>query len=94
MRAGLAVVTTPTGAGTDIVRHGENGLIVPIGAVDETAEAVLRLCDQPELRIRLASAAVKDVEGRSWAAAALSLRDFYERARIIAAPHRGVSAGG
>ena len=75
MRAGMAVVTTPTGAGSDVIRHEQNGLIVPIGAVDETASAVARLVDQPSLRVKLATAAIKETRGRSWARAASELKE-------------------
>jgi len=88
MRAGLAVVTTPTGAGNDIVVHDENGLLVPIGAVDETAAAVARLVDDSPLRIRLARAAIKDAEDRSWAKAASALTDAYAQARRLAGSRR------
>jgi len=84
MRAGLAVVTTPTGAGADIVRDGENGLMVPFDDVDATAAAVKRLVDDPALRTRLAAAAVAEATGRTWRRAAEELLAVYERARALA----------
>jgi glycosyltransferase involved in cell wall biosynthesis len=89
MRAGLAVVTTPTGAGVDVVRDGDNGLLVPFGSVDATAAAVERLLDDPALRIRLGRAAVADTVDRSWARAAREVVAVYERARSYAARRRG-----
>jgi glycosyltransferase involved in cell wall biosynthesis len=86
MRGGLAVVTTPTGAGADVVRNGENGLIVPIGSVDATATAVERLVDNPALRIRIGAAAAAEASGRTWRRAAEELMVAYERARARAAP--------
>ena len=60
MRAGLAVVTTSTGAGTDVVRDGQNGLIVPFADVAATAAAVMRLIDDTPFRMTLAQAAVAE----------------------------------
>lgn len=84
MRAGLAVVATPTGAGKDVVRDGESGLIVPFDDVAATAAAVTRLIDDPPLRIRLARAAVEEARGRSWSTTAAELARVYETARGLA----------
>jgi glycosyltransferase involved in cell wall biosynthesis len=88
MRAGLAVVTTPTGAGKDVVRDGVNGLVVPIGDVAATAAAVTRLIDDAALRVRIAEAAVEEARGRLWSRTASELLSVYERARLIAARRR------
>jgi glycosyltransferase involved in cell wall biosynthesis len=85
MRAGLAVVTTPTGAGTDLIHDGENGLLIPIGSVESAERAVAALVDNPELRIRLANAAIADTRERSWERAARETQAVYERARALAA---------
>jgi len=89
MRAGLAVVTTSTGAGADLVRDGENGLLVGVGDVDGTERAVARLLDDPALRVRLARAALDTSSGRTWARAARELVAVYERALALAARRRG-----
>jgi len=80
MRAGLAVVTTPTGAGFDVVRDGENGLLVPIGSAEAAEAAVLRLVDDPALRARLGARAAADAAGLTWARAARELEAAYEGA--------------
>ena len=85
MRAGLAVVTTPTGAGRDVVQDGVNGLIVPIADVPATASAVARLVDDPAFRIRLAEAAVEEARGRPWSRTAAELVTAYHHARALAA---------
>jgi glycosyltransferase involved in cell wall biosynthesis len=85
MRAGLAVVTTPTGAGADVVRDGENGLRVPVGDVDATARAVGRLIDDDALRIRIGRAAVEEARARTWARTAHDLLAAYDRASSFAA---------
>jgi len=88
MRAGLGVVTTPTGAGADVVRDGENGLLVPIGSVEAVEAAVLRLVDDPALRVRLATRAMADVADLTWTRAAHEVRKVYERALARAASRR------
>lgn len=84
MRAGLAVAVTPTGAGADVVRDGENGLTIPVADADATAAAVGRLVDDPQLRMRLGHAAAEEASRHTWARAGSELLAFYERARGIA----------
>jgi glycosyltransferase involved in cell wall biosynthesis len=80
MRAGLAVVTTPTGAGLDVVRDGDNGLLVPIGSAEATEAAVLRLVDDPALRARLGARAAADTAALTWDRAAAELAAAYRGA--------------
>jgi len=47
---GLPIVTTDTPGCRDIVRHEENGLLVPVRSVAELADALQRLIENPELR--------------------------------------------
>jgi glycosyltransferase involved in cell wall biosynthesis len=81
MRAGLAVVTTPTGAGADVVRDEHNGLVIPFEDVQATAAAVVRLCDDDSLRVRLAANAVEEAKTRSWTRTAAELAAAYQQAR-------------
>jgi glycosyltransferase involved in cell wall biosynthesis len=80
MRAGLAVVTTPTGAGIDAVRDGETGLIVPIGDERATEAAVGRLLDDDALRLRLAESARAEARKRTWRRSGEELLGCYESA--------------
>ncbi|MFG1379719.1 glycosyltransferase family 4 protein [Xanthobacter autotrophicus] len=57
MAYGLAVVTTPVGAVTDIVAHGETGLLVPPGDVPALKAALAGLLRDVGLRARLGKAA-------------------------------------
>jgi glycosyltransferase involved in cell wall biosynthesis len=78
MRAGLAVVVTPTGAGADLVRDDENGVIVPIGDVAATRQAIEGLLDDRERRIRIAEAGRTEARIRSWEKSARDLLAAYE----------------
>jgi glycosyltransferase involved in cell wall biosynthesis len=52
--AGVPVVASASGGIPDAIRDGETGLLVPEGAPDRIAAAVLRLTSNPELARQLA----------------------------------------
>lgn len=56
MAAGLTVVSTSTGGTSEIVRHGETGLMFAAGDPEDLARKLLRLIREPELRESLARA--------------------------------------
>ena len=67
MAAGVPVVATDAPGIRDVVRNGQTGLLVPIGAPDRLASAIARLLNDPTLRKRFADAARSDVVNRfSW----------------------------
>ena len=53
MAMGLPIVGTDTGSNTELVRHGETGLIVKIGDGDELANAVRALLADAAMRHRM-----------------------------------------
>jgi glycosyltransferase involved in cell wall biosynthesis len=55
---GRAVIGSTGGGIPDAVRHGENGLLVPVGDADALAEAMVRLASDPALAERLGAAAL------------------------------------
>jgi len=57
MSRGKAVIGTAPGGHTDMIVHGETGLLVPSGDVDALTQAMTELIDQAELRERLGNAA-------------------------------------
>jgi glycosyltransferase involved in cell wall biosynthesis len=66
---GRAVVASDLGQIGRVVRHGENGWLVPPGDADALAAGIARLLDDAELRARLGAAARRDAEERwSWRA--------------------------
>lgn len=60
MAWGLCPVATPVGAVPDVVRDGENGIIVPVGDAAALAGALADLIRHPDRRKRLAARARED----------------------------------
>lgn len=61
------VIASMAGGITDIVRHGENGLLVPAGDVAALASALQAFAGDPAMVRRLGEAALHDVRERfSW----------------------------
>jgi glycosyltransferase involved in cell wall biosynthesis len=56
LAAGRPVVATRVGGVPDVVREGEDGFLVEMGATDELAERLQRLAGDPELRERMGKA--------------------------------------
>ena len=61
LAVGTPVIATSVGGVPEIVRDGENGLLVPAGDADALAAAIRRLMDDADLRDRLARAAAPSV---------------------------------
>lgn len=71
MACGVPVVTTPVGAGLELVGDGETGLVVPTGNVLALVDAIVRLLSNTALVERLTAAARKHVATRFTATAML-----------------------
>ena len=70
MASGSPVLATDLPSTAEILRDGENGLLVPPGDVDALAGALRRLRDDPALGERLAAQALRDVQACTWEARA------------------------
>ncbi|MEP6893353.1 MAG: glycosyltransferase family 4 protein [Gaiellaceae bacterium] len=62
LAVGTPVIASAVGGVPEVVRDGENGLLVPAGDADALAVAIRRLLGDAELRARLATAAAPSVE--------------------------------
>jgi len=62
MASAKPIVATKTGAIPEIIRHGENGLLVDTGDSAQISEAVLYLLDHPEKAEDMGKRACQDVE--------------------------------
>jgi glycosyltransferase involved in cell wall biosynthesis len=69
---GRAIVTTDAPGCREVVRHEENGLLVPVGDGKATADAIRRLLQDPVLRQRLAA------RSRAIAVSEFSVEHFVE----------------
>ena len=61
LAVGTPVIATAAGGVTEVVRDGENGLLVPIGDEDALAFAIRRYISEPDLRDRLRSGSASSV---------------------------------
>lgn len=64
MAAGLPVVVTAVGGNPEMVRDGQEGLLVPRGDAEATAAALLRVLGEPDLAARLGATGRATVEAR------------------------------
>jgi glycosyltransferase involved in cell wall biosynthesis len=62
LAAGRALVAARTGVVPEILRDGDDALLVPAGDADALADAIARLADDPALRARLGAAGRRLVE--------------------------------
>jgi glycogen synthase len=61
LAVGCPVIATSVGGVPEVVRDGENGLLVPPGDAQALAGAIRRFFSDPELAARLAAAALSSV---------------------------------
>jgi glycosyltransferase involved in cell wall biosynthesis len=80
MAAGLAPVATALPGTREIVRDGENGLLVPTRDSDALAEGTLQLAGDRELLERLRRAAHSDAQALTWRRIAERNLDVYAEA--------------
>jgi glycosyltransferase involved in cell wall biosynthesis len=62
---GTPVISTAVGGVPEVVRDGENGLLVPVGDVPALAAAIERFFGDQALRERLTGAAARSVAGHT-----------------------------
>ena len=80
MSQGLPVVATPTGCVPDLIRDGDNGLIVPVRDAAALAAGVRRLMDTPAERTRIGARAAACVASMTWRRTAQRTIDAYRLA--------------
>src|SRR6267143_1767567 len=70
MASGMPVVTTESSGMTDLVEDSHDGVFVIPGDSESLSAAIVRLCRDPELRLRLGSAAQEKMKRYTWQHAA------------------------
>ena len=91
MASGMPVVTTESSGMTDLVEDSHDGLFVIPGNTESLTAAIVRLCRDPELRLRLGSAAQEKMKRYTWKQSALRTEAVFNRAMGISSE---TSAGG
>jgi glycosyltransferase involved in cell wall biosynthesis len=78
MATGVPPVVTPVAGVPEVVDDSENGLLVPEGDTEALATALRKLCDHPEQRLALGSAAREYVRhNHNWSVRTDRLLDIY-----------------
>src|SRR5713101_3500672 len=97
MASGMAVVTTESSGMTDLVEDSHDGLFVIPGDTESLSAAIVRLCRDPELRLRLGSAAQEKMKRYTWTRSARRHEMVFNRALGIPpgmpASENGVETG-
>jgi phosphatidylinositol alpha-mannosyltransferase len=82
--SGTPVVGSDIAGYRDVVRQGQDGMLVPVGDAVELGEALRTLALEPERRVRMAEAARERAERFAWPRIASEVTEVYEEA--MAAP--------
>ena len=80
MASGMPVVTTESSGMTDLVEDSHDGVLVIPGDSESLSAAIVRLCRDPELRLRLGSAAQEKMKRYTWQHAAKRTEKVFYRA--------------
>jgi UDP-glucose:(heptosyl)LPS alpha-1,3-glucosyltransferase len=81
MACGLPVITTRNNGGSEIIVHGENGLILEdVGDSGALAEMIRSLCESRELRDKLGRNAARTAAQFTWEDNAQRMRELFGRA--------------
>lgn len=80
MSQGMAVIATPVGAATSLIRDGETGLKVSARSPAALAAAMIRLIDEPGVAAALGGCAARCVAGMTWHVTAERTLSVYRQA--------------
>ena len=80
MASGMPVVTTESSGMTDLVEDLHDGLFVIPGDTESLSAAIVRLCRDPELRLRFGNAAQEKMKRYTWKQAARRTEVVFYRA--------------
>lgn len=78
LASGLPSVVSDRGGPQDLIRHGENGFVVPANSPEELADRVEALIRDPHLRSRMSHAARASAVERDWEEINGALLQSYE----------------
>ena len=78
--AGVPILTTPNGAGTDLVRQGHNGWVLPVRCPDAFVQRLRWADDHRDELASMARASYADYQPRDFATVAADLEDMFSEA--------------
>lgn len=84
MAVGRPVVASRIGQTADVIRHGQNGLLVPPGDAGALVEALMSLRTEPDVAHRLANAAAEEGKKHDWKRNAQRVLDTARAVRRVA----------
>ena len=79
MASGLPIISTDTGGAKELVKEGENGLIVKMKDSHDLAEKIKRLISDRELREKMSQKSREIAEGMSWKSVAEKYIELYNK---------------
>jgi glycosyltransferase involved in cell wall biosynthesis len=83
MAAGLGVIATEVGGAPDLIKHQENGWLIPPGEVRAIHDAITNLLNAPVAVSKMGLAARQTVlESYALPVVAQKLRDLYDKLLI------------
>ncbi|MGI8424684.1 MAG: glycosyltransferase [Chloroflexota bacterium] len=82
MAAGRPIVASDLPSLREVLRHDENGWLVPSDQAERLAAGITTVLGDPTLSERLANQAKQDVRGRTWTARAEQIVRFVERVTV------------
>src|SRR6266852_1238946 len=83
MASGMPVVTTESSGMTDLVEDSHDGIFVIPGDTESLSAVIVRLCRDPELRLRIGSAAQEKMKRYTWSQTARRTEVVFNRAMGI-----------
>lgn len=78
MSWGLCPISTGVGAIPEIIKNGENGILVSPGNVDEISTAIRSIINDLSMRESISSGAIETAEKHDWAAYMRNLIELWE----------------
>ena len=75
MSQGVPVITTDRTAGPDIIKHGEDGWIVPAGSTEGVKEVFEEILEKPEILKKYGMAAQNKAQTRPWSVYSQEMAD-------------------
>jgi glycosyltransferase involved in cell wall biosynthesis len=81
MAAGRPIVASDLPSSREVLRHGENALLVPPGSAGELGAALRRILEDGELAWRLAQQAYADAPAYSWDTRGRRIKELIEAVR-------------